>query len=247
MANVIAVIPARSGSKSVVDKNIKLLGEHPLIAYSIAAAKLASGIDRIIVSTDSIEYASIARKYGAEVPFLRPPEISGDNSTDYECIKHILDWMQNEENFLPTYLVHLRPTTPLREINYIDMAIDLIKKTKSATALRSVHEMSESAYKAFEIEGNYLKSIASNSFALDVSNGPRQSFNKTYQANGYVDVIKTEYVIKNNKLHGDRVIAFITPRAVEVDLPDDFDYLEYQMAKNPVIVKKLFEKKRVKL
>ena len=247
MADVVAVIPARSGSKSVVDKNIKLLGGHPLIAYSIAAAKLANGIDRVIVSTNSIEYASIAREYGAEVPFLRPPEISGDNSTDYECIKHILDWMQNEENFLPTYLVHLRPTTPLREINYIDMAIDLIKKTKYATALRSVHEMSESAYKTFEIEGDYLKSVGSNSFALDASNDPRQSFNKTYQANGYVDIIKTEYVIENNKLHGDRVIAFVTPRVVEVDTPDDFDYLEYQMAKNPVIVKKLFEKKGGKL
>lgn len=247
MEDVVAVIPARSGSKGVVDKNIKLLGGHPLIAYSIAAAKLASGIDRIIVSTNSIEYASIAREYGAEVPFLRPPEMSGDNSTDYECIKHVLDWMQNEENFLPSYLVHLRPTTPLREINYVDMAIDLIKKTKYASALRSVHEMSESAYKAFEIEGDYLKSIGSNSFALDASNDPRQSFNKTYQANGYVDVIKTEYVIKNNKLHGDRVIAFITPRVVEVDMPGDFDYLEYQMAKNPVVVKKLFERKRNKL
>ena len=247
MIDVVAVIPARSGSKSVVDKNIKLLGGHPLIAYSIAAAQLSSRIDRIIVSTDSIEYASIAREYGVEVPFLRPPEISGDNSTDYECIKHVLDWMKNEENFVPNYLVHLRPTTPLRETKYIDAAIDLIKKTNYATALRSVHEMSESAYKAFEIEGNYLKSIGSNSFALDASNDPRQSFNKTYQANGYVDVIKTEYVIKNNKLHGDRVIAFITPRVVEVDMPDDFDYLEYQMAKNPVIVKKLFERKRGKL
>lgn len=247
MADVVAVIPARSGSKSVVDKNIKLLGGHPLIAYSIAAAKLANGIDRVIVSTNSIEYASIARKYGAEVPFLRPPGISGDNSTDYECIKHALDWMKNEEDFVPSYLVHLRPTTPLRETKYIDVAIDLIKKTKYASALRSVHEMSESAYKAFEIEGDYLKSIVSNSFALDASNDPRQSFNKTYQANGYVDVIKTEYVIENNKLHGDRVIAFVTPRVVEVDTPDDFDYLEYQMAKNPVIVKKLFEKKGGKL
>jgi len=214
-----------------------------LIAYSIVAAQLASGINRIIVSTDSIEYASIAREYGAEVPFLRPPEISGDNSTDYECIKHALDWMKNEEDFVPNYLVHLRPTTPLREVNYIDAAIDLIKKNNYASALRSVHEMSESAYKAFEIEGNYLKSIESNSFALDASNGPRQSFNKTYQANGYVDVIKTEYLIEKNKLHGDRVIAFVTPHIAEVDTPDDFDYLEYQVAKKPAIVKKLFGKK----
>ena len=247
MVNVVAVIPARSGSKSVVDKNIKLLGEHPLIAYSIAAAQLASGIDRIVVSTDSVEYASTAREYGAEVPFLRSPEISGDSSTDYEWIKHVLDWMKNEENFVPNYLVHLRPTTPLREPKCIDAAIDLIKKTNYATALRSIHEMSESAYKAFEVEGDYLKPIGSNSFALDASNEPRQSFNKTYQANGYVDIIKTEYVIKNNKLHGDSVIAFITPRVIEVDMMDDFDYLEYQMARNPGITKKLFGRKRSEL
>ena len=247
MADVVAVIPARSGSKGVVDKNIKLLAGQPLIAYSVAAAQLASNIGRIIVSTDSKEYASIARDYGAEVPFLRPDKISGDTSTDYDFVRHLLDWMLYNEGNMPEYLVHLRPTTPLREVNYIDAAINRIKTTASATALRSVHEMSESAYKAFEIEGDYLKSVGSNSFALDALNDPRQSFNKTYQANGYVDVIKTEYVIENNKLHGDRVIAFVTPRVVEVDTPDDFDYLEYQMAKNPVIVKKLFEKKGGKL
>ena len=242
MADVVAVIPARSGSKGVVDKNIKLLAGHPLIAYSIAVARLANEIDRIIVSTDSEVYASIAREYGAEVPFLRPDEISGDTSTDCDFVRHLLDWMLCNEGNMPKYLVHLRPTTPLREGNYIDAAINRIKKTGSATALRSVHEMSESAYKSFEIDGDYLKSIGSNSFDLDAFNKPRQSFNKTYQANGYVDVIKTAYVIENNKLHGDHVIAFVTPHVVEVDTVDDFDYLEYQVAKKSAIVRNLFEK-----
>jgi N-acylneuraminate cytidylyltransferase len=241
MANVVAVIPARSGSKGVVDKNIKLLAGHPLIAYSIAVARLANGIERTIVSTDSEEYASIAREYGAEVPFLRPDEISGDTSTDYDFVRHLLDWMLCNEGNMPKYLVHLRPTTPLREGNYIDAAINRIKKTDSATALRSVHEMSESAYKAFEIEEGCLKSIGSNSFALDAANDPRQKFEKTYQANGYVDVIKTAYVIENNKLHGDHVIAFVTPHVVEVDTVDDFTYLEYLAAKEPAIVNALFE------
>ena len=240
MTNVVAVIPARAGSKGVVDKNIKLLAGHPLIAYSIAVARLAIGIDRIIVSTNSEVYAGIARKYGAEVPFLRPDDISGDTSTDYDFVRHILDWMLSNEGNMPKYLVHLRPTTPLREKNYIDAAINYIKKTDSATALRSVHEMSESAYKTFEIEGDYLKSIGSNSFDLDAFNDPRQRFEKTYQANGYVDVIKTAYVIQNNKLHGDHVIAFVTPRVAEVDTVDDFDYLEYLVAKDPMIVNKLF-------
>ena len=244
MAGVVAVIPARAGSKGVADKNVKLLAGHPLIAYSIAAGQMANGIDRIIVSTDSEEYAGIAREYGAEVPFLRPDELSSDTSTDYDFVRHLLDWMLRNEGNVPKYLVHLRPTTPLREANYIDAAINRIKKTGSATALRSVHEMSESAYKAFEIEGNYLKSVGSSSFALDAFNDPRQRFEKTYQANGYVDVIKTAYVIENNKLHGDHVMAFVTPRVAEVDTIDDFDYLEYLVAKGPMIVNKLFGKRK---
>ena len=244
MADVVAVIPARSGSKGVVDKNIKLLAGHPLIAYSIAAAQSAGSIDRIIVSTDSKEYAGIAREYGAEVPFLRPDEISSDNSTDYDFVRHLLDWMLHNEGKLPEYIVHLRPTTPLREAHYIDAAIKRIKQSSQATALRSVHEMSESAYKAFEIEKDCLKSVGSNSFALDIFNDPRQRFKKTYQANGYVDIIKTKYVIENKKLHGDHVIAFATPYVVEVDILNDFDYLEYLAAKKPAMVNSLFKRRK---
>lgn len=244
MSDVVAVIPARAGSKGVVDKNIKLLAGHPLIAYSIMAARLASSVNRIIVSTNSEEYANIAREYGVEVPFLRPDNISGDTSTDYDFVKHLLDWMLSNEGSIPKYLVHLRPTTPLREDGYIDAAINYMKKNDGATALRSVHEMSESAYKTFEIEGDCLKSIGTNSFALDDSNSPRQKFEKTYQTNGYVDVIKTAYVIQNNKLHGDYVIAFVTPHIMEIDTVDDFDYLEYLAAKSPAIVNNLFGERK---
>ena len=241
MANVLAIIPARSGSKGVPDKNIKLLGGFPLIAYSIRVARLVSKIDRVIVSTDSEKYADIAREYGAEVPFLRPPEISGDNSTDYDFIKHALDWMKENEGHQPEYLVHLRPTTPLRNPRYIDAAIERMIQDRDATALRSVHEMSETAYKSFEIEKGYLKCICSESLDVEAANRARQTYSKTYQANGYVDIIKTAYVIENNKLHGDHVIAFVTPRVVEVDTVDDFDYLEYLAKKEPAIVNALFE------
>ncbi|OGX23520.1 MAG: hypothetical protein A2Y03_05080 [Omnitrophica WOR_2 bacterium GWF2_38_59] len=247
MADVVAIIPARSGSKGVVDKNIKLLSGYPLIAYSIAVAKLARGVDRVIVSTNSKEYANIACEYGAEVPFLRPEEISSDYSTDYDCMKHALDWIKNEEGAIPSYLVHLRPTTPFRDPGLIEKAIMCLKQDKEATALRSVHEMSESAYKSFEVDGDYLKTIGSNSFDLDEANKPRQSFNKTYQANGYVDILKTLYIIDNHKLHGNRVAAFVTPYVVEVDVLEDFDHLEYQASKNPDIVKKLFLKKEMNL
>ncbi len=240
MSKVIAVIPARAGSKGVIDKNIKLLAGHPLIAYSIAAAKLASKVDRIIVSTDSNQYADIARNYGAEVPFLRPENLAGDTSTDYDFFKHLLNWLSENEASIPQYLVHLRPTTPLRQVSYIDSAIGHIKHASNATALRSAHQMSESAYKAFEIENDYLKSVGTNSFALDTSNDPRQNFPNTYEANGYVDVLKTEYILKHCKLHGDHVIAFTTPPVTEVDTIENFDYLEYLVDKDASIVNDLF-------
>lgn len=242
MINVVALIPARSGSKGVIDKNIKLLGQHPLISYSIAVAKLVRSIDRIIVSTDSSEYADIAREYGAEVPFLRPPELSKDNSSDFDWVKHALDWMKIKEGVIPSYLVHLRPTTPLREAVYIEEAIEQMKKRGNATALRSVHEMSESAYKTFEVDGRYLKTVGSNSFDLDAANMQRQNFKKTYQANGYVDILKTAFVLEHKKLHGNQVEAFITPVVSEVDTLEDFDYLEYQVEKNKDLVKKIFGK-----
>ncbi len=238
---VYSIIPARAGSKSIPDKNIRLLAGKPLIAYSIAAARLTNDIDRVLVTTDSEQYAGIAREYGAEVPFLRPAEISSDSSGDYEFIKHALDWMQDNEGYQPEYIVHLRPTTPLREVSYIELAIETIKKDNQATALRSLHEMPESAYKTFEIEGGYLKSICSKSSDIEVANRPRQEFKKTYDANGYVDVIKTSYVIANEKIHGDHVIGYITPRVFEVHTLEDFQYLEYQIARNPVLVKRLFK------
>jgi len=237
---VYSIIPARAGSKSIPDKNIRLLAGKPLIAYSIAAARLTNNIDRVLVTTDSEQYASIAREYGAEVPFLRPAEISSDSSGDYEFIRHALDWMQDNEGYQPEYIVHLRPTTPLREVSYIESAIETIKKDNQATALRSLHEMPESAYKTFEIEGGYLKSICSKSSDIEAANRPRQEFKKTYDANGYVDVIKTSYVIANKKIHGDHVIGYITPRVFEVHTLEDFEYLEYQIARNPALVKRLF-------
>jgi len=200
---------------------------------------LTNNIDRVIVSTDSEHYAHIALENGAEVPFLRPTEISGANSTDYEWVKHTLDWMQNEEGFLPRYLVHLRPTTPLRDPAYIEEAIECLKRDNSGTSLRSSHEMIQSSYKTVEIEDGYYKCICTGSLDLDEANRPRQEFKKTYDPNGYVDVYKTSYIVENRKLLGDRVLAYITPCITEVDTLEEFDFLEYQIYKDPTLVSRL--------
>ena len=240
MSQTIALIPARSGSKGLPHKNIKLLGNHPLIAWSIIAATKANDIDRVIVSTDSEEYATIAKKYGADVPFLRPPEISGDRSTDYDFIIHALNWLRDFDEE-PSLIVHLRPTTPFRSPCVIDKAINIFRENNKATALRSAHEMSESAYKTFEIsEDGRFKRVGSAEFNLDSANNARQQFPSTYMANGYVDVLSTSFIRDNKIIHGDWVAPFLTTLAQEVDNEDDFMLLEYELSRNPEIYKLLF-------
>lgn len=239
MADTIALIPARAGSKGVPDKNVRPLGGHPLLAWSIAACLASSEIDRTIVSTDSEAYASIAKALDAEVPFLRPAEISGDRATDYEFVLHALDWLavRGQE---PDFVVHIRPTTPLRDPQLINEAVRTFR-VADATALRSVHKMSESAYKTFElVQDRWLKCVGSNSFALDDANNARQFYPPTYQANGYVDVLSTKFIRRSQLLHGDRVMAFITPPVIDVDTEADFEHLEFQLVRNPTIAQRLF-------
>lgn len=240
MTKIVALIPARAGSKGVPHKNIKLLGGHALLAWSIAACLRSTTIDRVIVSTDSAEYAALSRELGAEAPFLRPEAISGDRSTDYDFIVHALDWLAAESGE-PEYIVHIRPTTPLRDPQLIDDAVKAFIAAPQATALRSVHEMSESAYKTFEVaEGGELKRLGADNTELDAANNARQQFPSTYQANGYVDVLSSAFIRKSGLMHGNHVLPFVTPSVVEVDTLDDFEHLEFQITRMPGVAQKLF-------
>lgn len=221
-------------------KNIKLLGEYPLIAYTIQACLKCPEIHRVVVSTDSAEIAEVSKKFGAEVPFLRPSEISGDFATDYEAMEHALAWFEKNENYRPAYIAHMRPTTPLRDPRLVSEAINKFLVDQGATALRSVHEMSESAYKAFEIDNGLLKTVGAGLFELDAANNARQKFPKTYSGNGYVDVLRTDFIRKEKRIHGGRVVAFVTPQVTEVDTIEDFYELEFQMSRHPEILNKLF-------
>ena len=241
MANkdIIALIPARSGSKGVPNKNIMLFNGLPLLAYSIVVAKKSKLIDRVIVSTDSQEYAEIAIKYGAEVPFLRPKELAGDYSTDQEFISHAIDWFEKNELFVPKYIAHLRPTTPLRDYKIVDEALrEFIDSQFSA--LRSCHHMTDSSYKSFEIEDSKLKRICNGGFDIDKSNNSRQSYPKTFEANGYIDVIRSDTVQNLGILHGNNVKAFITERAYEIDDRLDVEIINYFIEAKAELIKSMF-------
>lgn len=240
MARIVALIPARAGSKAVPDKNIRLLADYPLLAWTIAACRKTPSIARVIVSTDSLDYAALAKEWGAEAPFLRPADISEDHSTDYEFIVHALDWLAGDGDS-PEFVVHMRPTTPLRDPSSVERAVQAFIAARSATALRSVHEMPESAYKAFEITSSgLLKQLGSNNTKLDAANNARQQFPVTYQPNGYVDVLSTAFIRETGLIHGDRVLSFVTPSVVEVDTEESFAHLEFQIVRQPQIISTLF-------
>ena len=219
---IYAIVPARSGSTGVKNKNIKPLAGHPLMAYSIAAGKLTPEVRRVIVSTDSEQYAQIARAYGADVPFLRPAEIAGNMATDLEFMLHAIHWLDEHEDVLPEYWVHLRPTTPLREISVIRSAIGQMTADSTADSLRSAHRTDLCPFKWFwRSEDGYYQAF--NGITLDRANGPRQGFPAMYIPDGYVDVLRTEYIVEHHLLHGERMIGFEVPEAVDIDSIREFE------------------------
>lgn len=226
---ITAIIPARDGSKGIPQKNIMDIGGFPLIAYSIAAAKLSKKIDRVIVSTDSNEIAEIAKLFGAEVPFMRPKEIATDTSPDIDFIKHALLWFKAKEGRIPEYFVHLRPTTPLRHPADIDRSITKLAEHSHATSLRSSHELRESPYKLFKIKNGYFTGLFPRDRRAEYYNLPRQAFPPVYQPDGYVDILISKYVLKTEKLHGDKILSFISPNTGEIDRIEDVKFVEYKL------------------
>ncbi len=219
---VIAIIPARSGSKSIKDKNIKKIENKHLIGLSIETCLKSKHISKIFVSTDSKKYAAIAKKYGPVEIIFRPKKISKDFSTDFEMIKHAIENINDEYEFI----AHIRPTTPLRKIEDVDLAIKTFIKSKYHS-LRSVHEMPETSYKTFEAHMGRLKTLKNLKYSIDSLNSPRQKFKKTFKANGLIDIYRRRFIIKNNLLFGKNVKAFLTPYYHEIDNQEDFDYLKY--------------------
>lgn len=224
---VYAIIPARSGSKGVKDKNIRLLNGYPMIAYTIAAAKLTENIDRVIVSTDSGKYAEIARQYGAEVPFLRPAEISGDKSTDIEFMQHAINWFYENEGSVPEYWVHLRVTCPLRNPQIVAAGVEKIKSHPEATCLISINKVENylTAYKWLIKDGeDYVKSIFFEN--NDDANMPRQSYPDTFIPNIYVDVLTTKSIVADDRLHGNTMVFIETEETIDIDTILDIERID---------------------
>ena len=229
--NVSCLIPARSGSKGIPKKNTVMLGQHPLIAYSIAAARLSRHIAAVVVSTDSQDIAATARSYGASVPFLRPPEISRDTSLDIEFFQHYIEFLKHSSGSIPHLIVHLRPTTPLRRPSVIDDAIEFLLGNSDATSLRSMHETSLTPYKMFKLRNGYAAPFMSHDGHIEFYNLPRQAFEQAYIPNGYVDIIRPRVLLESGLLHGERIKIWETKPVPDIDVPADLAFAHDQLRK----------------
>jgi N-acylneuraminate cytidylyltransferase len=220
---VLALIPARGGSKSLPRKNILPLQGKPLIAHTIEDALQSKRIQRVIVTTDSEEIANIAREYGAEVPFLRPAELAGDASVDIEYLRHALEWLAENENYHPALIATLRPTEPIRQPATIDRAIETLIDHPGADALRSVRLATETPFKMWLREpSGLLQPAAPLAGVHEPHNQPRQCLPLAYWQDGYIDVARAETILKKNSPTGARILGFIIDEeTINIDYADE--------------------------
>ena len=218
--NVLCLIPARSGSKSIKNKNIKNLGGKPLIYWTIKQAKKSKCFSKIIVSTDSSKIKKISIKYGAEVPFLRPKKISSDKSSTIDAVKHAIDFFYQKEKIEYNLIFILQPTSPLRSANDIKNSLRKIKNNYNATSLVSVSEVEDNhPARMYYLRKGFLKSH----MLSEKKNGtPRQSLKKMYLRNGSIYILKNKN-LKSNFL-GNAPLAFIMPKSRSINIDDKFDF-----------------------
>lgn len=225
---ILAFIPARSGSKRIPKKNIKPLAGKPLIAYTIEAAKKSKYINRIVVSTDSEEIASVAKQYGAEVPFLRPESISRSDSTEMEFFEHALNWFSKNENYEPDLIVLLYPTSPFRKPESIDKAVETMLRHPEADSLRSVRLCSEHPYKIWVIEDGYLKPFVKGNDP-NIHTLPYRVLPTVYIQNASIYITKPSTIRNKRSPIGDIIIPFIMDESESIDVNTSLDFQFAQM------------------
>ena len=224
---VLALIPARGGSKSIPRKNLVVVAGKPLIAYSIEQARASRRITRTMVSTDDPEIADVARSYGAEVPFLRPGELAQDLSTDLDVFRHALEHLRDREDYRCDLVVHLRPTGPVRRVALIDQAIETMLRHPDADSLRSVGLAEQTPYKMWSIVDGALRPLLRIDDMVEPYCAPRQTLPAAYWQNGYVDIVRPEVILERNRMAGDRILPFIVDEPIlELDYPDGIPRLE---------------------
>jgi N-acylneuraminate cytidylyltransferase len=224
---ILALIPARGGSKAIPRKNLLMIAGKPLIAYSIEQALSSRYVTRTIVSTDDPEIADVARRCGAEVPFMRPAELAADRSTDLEVFRHALGWLRDREGYGSELVVHLRPTGPVRRVALIDRAIEALLDRPDADSLRSVSWPTETPYKMWRIVGDCLEPLLELPGVAEPHCAPRQTLPEVYWQNGYVDIVRPRVILEESLMCGRRIVPFVIDEPIfELDYADSIPGIE---------------------
>jgi N-acylneuraminate cytidylyltransferase len=230
--SIVGLIPARAGSKRVKNKNIKPLDGHPVIAYTIAAARASGIFGDVVVSTDSEQFAEIARHYGASVPFLRPDEYAGDRSPDIEWIEHTLGRLRDEGQRYDCFAI-LRPTSPFRKAETIQRAWQTFLAEDGVDSLRAVEKCKQHPGKMWVVRGHRM-------FPL-LPIGPKEqpwhssqypTLPEVYVQNASLEIAWSRVIFENRTIAGDSYVPFITEGDEGYDVNDvaDWVYAEYMLA-----------------
>ena len=238
--NILGIVGARSGSKSIPNKNIRPLLGKPLMAWIIEAAKKSKHVTRLILSTDSEGYATVGRQYGAETPFIRPAELANDSASDIDFLTHAVQWLQDNEQWKADIILRLPPTTPLCVPESIDACVELLLNDPEATSSRTITSAPKHPYKLWKTEGNTLiPFIPKEMTGFDEpSNMPRQSFPPAF---AHVDVIAVRHdtLMRDRLLTGKKVRYHKLDKQVAIDIDTETDFLLAEILLNKRLNKKL--------
>ncbi len=229
---ILAIIPARGGSKGIPRKNIRLFAGYPLIAWSIAAARQARSVTRAIVSTDDPEIAAVAHEYGAEVPFLRPAELAQDQTPDWPVFEHALRWLEKHEGYQPEVVVQLRPTSPIRPPWCVDEAVRILLEHPDADCVRGVVPAGQNPFKMWRMDPQTgrLQPLLSLPGVEEPYNAPRQILPPVFWQTGHIDAIRARTILEKRSMTGEVIYPLLLDPRYTVDIDTPADWERYEQA-----------------
>jgi YrbI family 3-deoxy-D-manno-octulosonate 8-phosphate phosphatase len=230
MTEILALIPARGGSKGIPRKNIRNFAGFPLIAWSIAAGKQASCVTRVVVSTDDEEIAAVARECGAETPFLRPSALAQDNTTDLPVFEHALEWLEENEGYQPDIVIQLRPTSPIRPKDCVDHAVQILMEHPDADCVRGVVPAGQNPHKMWRFTGESqpMSPLLVVEGIPEPYNAPRQILPAVYWQTGHIDAIRVSTIKQKKSLTGEVIYPLVIDPSYAVDIDNLSDWAKYE-------------------
>ena len=233
-SEILAIIPARGGSKGIPRKNIRSFSGYPLIAWSIAAALQSGTVTRTLVSTDDEEIAAVARQFGAETPFLRPAEFAQDQTTDLPVFEQALKWLAVNENYRPDVVVQLRPTSPIRPRDCVDNAVHILLAHPGADCVRGVVPAGQNPHKMWRLtdENSPMKNLLEVAGIDEPYNAPRQILPPIYWQTGHIDAIRPATILEKGSMSGDVIYPLVIDPRYTVDLDNLYDWAKYEWLAN---------------